>query len=141
MLVPVCYPPPGPAPPPCPPPLWLTVYHQVRAPTRPHPEASDLPPFNETSYAAAKQVDTALDQARMPTLVPTAVFLNPAAVAAAVDTVQSLTTRQLAASAGAAGMSLELTPDIAAAVGPAEESGQGEEGELWEGWGGQGYSD
>lgn len=45
---------------------------QVRAPTRPHPEAASLPPFNETTFAAAKQVDVALDQARMPSLVPTA---------------------------------------------------------------------
>jgi hypothetical protein len=45
---------------------------QVRAPTRPHPEAANLPPFNETTFAAAKQVDVALDQARMPSLVPTA---------------------------------------------------------------------
>jgi hypothetical protein len=44
----------------------------VRAPTRPHPEAANLPPFNETTFAAAKQVDVALDQARMPSLVPTA---------------------------------------------------------------------
>lgn len=29
---------------------------QVRAPTRPHPEAANLPPFNETAFAAAKQV-------------------------------------------------------------------------------------
>jgi hypothetical protein len=28
---------------------------QVRAPTRPHPEAANLPPFNEASLAAAKQ--------------------------------------------------------------------------------------
>jgi hypothetical protein len=44
----------------------------VRAPTRPHPEAANLLPFNETIFAAAKQVDVALDQARMPSLVPTA---------------------------------------------------------------------
>ena len=30
-------------------------YAQVRAPTRPHPEAPNLPPFNESSLAAAKQ--------------------------------------------------------------------------------------
>jgi hypothetical protein len=48
------------------------VLPQVRAPTRPHPEAANLPPFNETAFAAAKQVDVALDQARMPSLVPTA---------------------------------------------------------------------
>lgn len=36
--------------------------HQVRAPTRPHPEAANLAPFNEVTYAAAKQVDVALDQ-------------------------------------------------------------------------------
>lgn len=43
----------------------------MRAPTRPHPEAANLPPFCETTFAAAKQVDVALDQARMPSLVPT----------------------------------------------------------------------
>lgn len=52
------------------------VTAQVRAPTRPHPEAPNLPPFNETTYAAAKQVDTALDQARMPTVVPTVVSVT-----------------------------------------------------------------
>jgi hemerythrin-like domain-containing protein len=50
---------------------------KVRAPTRPHPEAANLPPFNETAFAAAKQVDVALDQARMPSLVPTSVGLSP----------------------------------------------------------------
>eukprot|EP00882_Tetradesmus_deserticola_P000632 GHRQ01000689.1.p1 GENE.GHRQ01000689.1~~GHRQ01000689.1.p1 ORF type:complete len:463 (+),score=169.29 GHRQ01000689.1:54-1442(+) len=55
---------------------------KVRAPTRPHPEAANLPPFNETSFAAAKQVDVALDQARMPSLVPTAVGLSPLVTAA-----------------------------------------------------------
>eukprot|EP00879_Flechtneria_rotunda_P001617 GHRR01001777.1.p2 GENE.GHRR01001777.1~~GHRR01001777.1.p2 ORF type:complete len:344 (+),score=139.32 GHRR01001777.1:278-1309(+) len=55
---------------------------KVRAPTRPHPEAANLPPFNETTFAAAKQVDVALDQARMPTLVPTAVGLSPLVSAA-----------------------------------------------------------
>jgi hypothetical protein len=37
---------------------------QVRAPTRPHPEAANLAPFNEVAFAAAKQVDVALDQVR-----------------------------------------------------------------------------
>ncbi|KAF6257432.1 hypothetical protein COO60DRAFT_1523864 [Scenedesmus sp. NREL 46B-D3] len=55
---------------------------KVRAPTRPHPEAASLPPFNETTFAAAKQVDVALDQARMPSLVPTAVGLSPLVSAA-----------------------------------------------------------
>ncbi|GBF98624.1 hypothetical protein Rsub_10813 [Raphidocelis subcapitata] len=50
----------------------------ARAPTRPHPEACNLPPFNEPALAAAKQVDTALDQARMPSVVPTIVALRPA---------------------------------------------------------------
>ncbi|KIZ00163.1 hypothetical protein MNEG_7797 [Monoraphidium neglectum] len=49
---------------------------KVRAPTRPHPEAPNLPPFNEASLAAAKQVDTALDQARMPSVVPAMVALK-----------------------------------------------------------------
>eukprot|EP00775_Hariotina_reticulata_P007151 gene7151-7366_t len=35
---------------------------KVRAPTRPHPEAANLAPFNEVAFAAAKQVDVALDQ-------------------------------------------------------------------------------
>ncbi|WIA30568.1 hypothetical protein OEZ86_000651 [Tetradesmus obliquus] len=55
---------------------------KVRAPTRPHPEAANLPPFCETTFAAAKQVDVALDQARMPSLVPTSVGLSPLVTAA-----------------------------------------------------------
>jgi hemerythrin superfamily protein len=65
--------------------LQLGIYFEaakVRAPTRPHPEAANLPPFNETAFAAAKQVDVALDQARMPSLVPTSVGLSPLVSAA-----------------------------------------------------------
>jgi hemerythrin-like domain-containing protein len=65
--------------------LQLGIFFEaakVRAPTRPHPEAANLPPFNETAFAAAKQVDVALDQARMPSLVPTSVGLSPLVSAA-----------------------------------------------------------
>ena len=92
--------------------------HQVRAPTRPHPEVSNLPPFNETSYAAAKQVDTALDQARMPTVVPAAVFVNPAAVAAAAAADAATTL----AAAGAA------TPEQSGAAGVGGEARAEEQG-------------
>ncbi|KAI8466153.1 MAG: hypothetical protein J3K34DRAFT_524758 [Monoraphidium minutum] len=40
-------------------------------------KAPNLPPFNKSSLAAARQVDTALDQARMPSVVPAVVTLNP----------------------------------------------------------------
>lgn len=48
---------------------------KARAPTRPHPEAPNLPPFNEASYAAAKQIDTLLDQSRLPSVIPPAITL------------------------------------------------------------------
>eukprot|EP00878_Enallax_costatus_P019728 GHUV01020821.1.p1 GENE.GHUV01020821.1~~GHUV01020821.1.p1 ORF type:complete len:416 (+),score=170.15 GHUV01020821.1:427-1674(+) len=86
---------------------------KVRAPTRPHPEAANLPPFNETAFAAAKQVDVALDQARMPSLVPTSVGLSPLVsaaltTAAAAAATSAPMTSDPASAAGAAGASLAL---------------------------------
>lgn len=108
--------------------LQLGIYFEaakVRAPSRPHPEAANLPPFNETAFAAAKQVDIALDQARMPSLVPTSVGLSPLVSAALTS-----------AAAAAAPLTTPITPS---ALGQSDAAASGGDAGAAAGVGGPTY--